>query len=104
MRTGRVSNAQIAGTSKDKARYFGYAEQWVEELEQGVKLGYITDPEEVGGYPDYRGEPVPDADQDGLPDNWEKKHGFDPQDASDAISDADGNGYSNIEEYINSAR
>lgn len=102
VRTGQVANVHIAPSSKEKARFFGFAEQWVEELEEGVKLGYITDPQEVGGYPEYRGEAYPDADADGLPDDWEKKHNMNPQDASDAVSDSDGNGYSNIEEFINS--
>ncbi len=104
VRTGRVADTRIAPSSKGKARFFGFAEQWVDELEAGVKLGYITDPTEVGGYPDYKGEPYADADSDGLPDDWEKKHNLDPHDASDAVSDTDGNGYSNIEEFINSTQ
>jgi hypothetical protein len=40
-----------------------------------------------------------DDDNDGMADWWEEKYGFDPLDPSDADGDADGDGYSNLEEY-----
>lgn len=36
-----------------------------------------------------------------MPDDWEKKHGLNPNDASDASGDLNGDGYTNIEEFIN---
>jgi hypothetical protein len=42
-----------------------------------------------------------DADMDGLPDFWETAMGFNPNDPSDKNADHDGDGYTNIEEYIN---
>ncbi|MXZ00874.1 polysaccharide lyase, partial [Candidatus Poribacteria bacterium] len=46
--------------------------------------------------------PAPlDSDSDGMPDAWEKQYRFDPQDASNAAKDEDGDGYTNIEEYLN---
>ena len=42
---------------------------------------------------------VLDADGDGLPDEWERKFGFNPGDASDADADADGDGFTNLEEF-----
>lgn len=65
------------------------------------KIGIITDPKEVGGYPDYKGKPYVDTDADGMPDKWEKKHGLNPKDAADAKGDINGDGYTNIEKYIN---
>jgi hypothetical protein len=63
--------------------------------------GIITDISQVGGYPEYRGEPYADADGDGMPDAWETKHQLDPSDAADAIADANGDGYTNIEDFLN---
>lgn len=40
-----------------------------------------------------------DSDGDGMPDSWEAANGFDPLSASDATSDADGDGLSNLGEY-----
>jgi hypothetical protein len=66
--------------------------------------GIISDPAEVGGYPTYTFKPelVPvDTDKDGMPDDWEKKHGLNPNDPSDGSADTDKDGYTNIEEFIN---
>jgi hypothetical protein len=41
-----------------------------------------------------------DTDNDGMPDAWETLHGFDPKVADDS-GDADGDGYTNLEEYLN---
>lgn len=63
--------------------------------------GIITHPEQVGGYPAYEGEPYMDSDRDGLPDEWENKYGLNPDDAADAVEDMNGDGYRNIEDFIN---
>ena len=43
---------------------------------------------------------VLDADGDGLPDEWEKKYGLNPNDASDANGDLDKDDFTNLEEYL----
>ncbi len=43
-----------------------------------------------------------DSDKDGMPDDWETKHGLNPNDASDASQKASNSFYTNIEVYINS--
>ena len=43
---------------------------------------------------------VLDADADGLPDEWEKKHSLNPSDAADANADADSDGFTNLEEFL----
>ena len=63
--------------------------------------GIITDIKQVGGYPEYRGEPALDSDGDGIPDWWEVKYGLDPHDPADATRDCNGDGYTNIEKYLN---
>ncbi len=40
-----------------------------------------------------------DLDLDGLPGYWEALHAFDPEDPTDASTDADSDGFSNFEEY-----
>jgi len=64
--------------------------------------GIINHIDEVGGYsPIAPGTPPVDSDHDGMPDKWEMASGLNPSDANDARADRDGDGYTNIEEYIN---
>ncbi|WP_281298072.1 polysaccharide lyase [Flavobacterium limnophilum] len=65
------------------------------------KKGIITHPDQVGGYPDYKGKAYKDSDNDGIPDAWEIKYGLNPKDASDANKDLNGDGYTNLEKYFN---
>ncbi|PWG78170.1 polysaccharide lyase, partial [Pararcticibacter amylolyticus] len=65
------------------------------------KGGIITDISQVGGYPQYKGKPYKDSDNDGIPDEWETKNGLNPKDGSDSAKYAS-NGYTNIENYLNS--
>lgn len=65
------------------------------------KIGIITDISQVGGYPDYKGIPYKDADNDGMPDAYEIKNKLNPNDAGDAAKITK-SGYSNIEVYLNS--
>jgi hypothetical protein len=66
------------------------------------KMGIITDPVQVGGYPEYKGTPYKDSDNDGMPDDYEIKHGLNPKNAADASEYKTKGGYSNIEVYLNS--
>jgi hypothetical protein len=36
-----------------------------------------------------------------MPDDWETKHGLDRDDVNDAAGDLNGDGYTNIEEFLN---
>jgi hypothetical protein len=65
------------------------------------KQGIITDIQQVGGLPEYNGTPYTDSDNDGIPDDWEIKYGLNPNDPTDALLDMNGDGYTNIEKYIN---
>lgn len=69
--------------------------------DDSYKYGIITHPQQVGGLPVYKGTPYVDSDRDGMPDEWEIRYGLNPNDPSDAIKDCNGDGYTNIEKYIN---
>src|SRR5262249_31243325 len=79
-------------------------ERVIESVRTGktkTKTGIIDTPADVGGYPEYRVDKVPeDSDGDGIPDWWEKKYGLDPNDPSDANKDKNGDGYTNLEKYL----
>ena len=65
--------------------------------------GLMKHQDHVGGWPQLAsGTPRKDGDGDGMPDAWETRHGLNPNDAGDAKGDRDGDGYTNIEEWVNS--
>lgn len=62
----------------------------------------IDDPSDVGGWPKLSKEKVwTDSDNDGMPNWWERRHGLNSKNASDRNDDADNNGYTNLEEFLN---
>jgi hypothetical protein len=62
----------------------------------------INSQKEVGGWFTASSTAAPkDSDGDGMPDAWERARKLNPKDASDASKDRDGDGYTNIEEYVN---
>jgi hypothetical protein len=66
---------------------------------------HIDSQEEVGGWPALAAGIAPaDGDGDGMPDIWEREHDFDPADDTDGPGDRDGDGYTNVEEYLNGTR
>ena len=69
----------------------------------GSTNGMIDQPSDVGGWPEYRTEKAPvDTDRDGMPDDWEKAHGLNPNDGSDAKNYNLSPDYTNLEIYLNS--
>jgi len=95
VRTGEVYYDKKADSKK--YYQFRYRRLPADSYKQGI----ITDISQVGGYPEYKGKPYKDSDGDGMPDDWEIKHGLNPKDPSDANGDLNGDGYTNIEKYIN---
>lgn len=69
---------------------------------EGGGNGIIDSQKDVGGWPELKSEPAPeDGDHDGMPDAWEKEKGLNPADDKDGPLDRDGDGYTNLEEYLN---
>ena len=67
------------------------------------KKGLIDREADAGGYEEIGSETREadyDSDADGMPNWWEKLHGLDPQ-VADNNSDANGDGYTALEEYLN---
>jgi pectate lyase len=57
----------------------------------------------VNAWPALRSLPAPvDSDKDGIPDEWEKKNGLNPNDPGDGAAFRLDKNYSNIEVFINS--
>ncbi|PZO05600.1 MAG: pectate lyase [Alphaproteobacteria bacterium] len=57
----------------------------------------------VGGWPALApGTAWVDTDGDGMPDNWETARGLDPADPADGATDGDADGYTHLEDWLNS--
>jgi hypothetical protein len=75
---------------------------------KGSKTGLAGLPDsqdDVGGweeYPEVHRSADWDTDGDGMPDAWEKSHGLNPNDSADGSNDFNGDGYTNLEKYLNS--
>lgn len=68
---------------------------------KGSTNGIIDSQKDVGGFPKLNeGKPLPDSDNDGMPDEWEIKHQLNLKVANANGRDLDKN-YDNIEVYFN---
>lgn len=78
----------------------------IEEVRNGTFTkgdnGFVNSQSDAGSWPELKSAPAPtDTDKDGMPDAWETKNGLNPDDASDGSQDRNGDGYTNVEEYLN---
>jgi pectate lyase len=72
----------------------------LKDVERGTGR-IIDDPSEVAGWPVLApGVAEVDSDRDGMPDKWESARRLNPS-VDDSAGDRDGNGWTNVEEYIN---
>ena len=79
------------------------ADRRVTDLVRKRQGRVIDSQQEVGGWPVLRNLPARvDTDHDGMPDEWEKAHGLNPDDPTDRNGVRDVDGYTNLEKYLNS--
>lgn len=62
--------------------------------------GIITDISQVGGWPDYKGEPIKGLCADGIPLSWKVKYHLDTNDVALAQKDLLGDGYTVMDKYL----
>lgn len=68
----------------------------------GSTNGIIDTQAAVGDWPVLNSIQSPvDSDSDGMPDDWETDRGLNPDDPEDRNGDRIGDGYTNLEEYLN---
>lgn len=89
-----------------KAGAYPYARDAVDvRIVENVKTGtgqLIDSQSQVGGWPNLKvGTSPTDKDHDGMPDLWEIERNLNPNDKSDGNLDRNGDGFTNVEEYLN---
>lgn len=98
--TAQVKDAVLSNVGASKPRRDGIDARVVNEVRTGTGT-IIGSENDVGGFPSYEsGTAPPDDDHDGMSDAWERSNGLNPADATDGSRDADGDGYTNVEEYL----
>jgi hypothetical protein len=99
VRTGKVT-AQAGADATVGAEHTKYSAEAIAELRRLIPLGLITNPSQVGGYPEYKGEPYTDLDADGIRRSWKEKYHLDVNDPGLAGKDLQGDGYTVVEKYL----
>jgi hypothetical protein len=95
-----LANAGATLPKRDSVDERAIRETRTGQVDYKVGKGIITGISQVGGYPDYKGEPIADVGADGIPLSWKKRYGLDVNDASLVQKDLQGDGYTVIEKYL----
>lgn len=100
LNTHNVSSYILSGVGASKPKRDTVDTRIITDVQN--LTGYLIDsPSDVGGYPQMRSGATPtDTDHDGMSDDWETAAGLNPKDPTDGAGDLDGDGYTNVEEYL----
>lgn len=98
-----IDNRIVDEVRNGYATYEGASYKKLKKVKDASKkTGIIDSQEDVGGWPLLKSAPAPaDSDHDGMPDEWEKKNGLNPNDPADGNT-VNEDGYTNLEKYLNS--
>lgn len=98
-----IDNRIVDEVRNGYATYEGASYKKLKKVkDSSKKTGIIDSQEDVGGWPLLKSAPAPaDSDHDGMPDEWEKKNGLNPNDPADGNT-VNEDGYTNLEKYLNS--
>jgi hypothetical protein len=100
--TAKVAYSKVlkyAGASKSRD---ACDQRIISEVKKSA--GNVPDSQdEVGGWPSLNSfRALADRDKDGMTDEWETANGLNPNDAEDRNEDRNSDGFTNLEEYVNS--
>ena len=99
--SGKVEEAVLNGAGCLRPMRDAVDERLIRDVHER-KTRIVDHPDEVGGWPVLSSGSAPlDTDHDGMPDEWERRHALDPE-VVDGHGDRDGDGYTEVEEYLNS--
>lgn len=85
-----------------RATYEGSAYKACHKMaDKNLKSGIIDTQKDVGGWPELKSAlPPQDTDHDGMPDEWERQHGLNPDDPTDGAQLSDDGAYTHLEHYL----
>ena len=95
-----LANAGATLPKRDSVDERAVRETKTGKVDYTVGKGIITDISQVGGYPEYKGEPINDLGADGIPASWKTRFGLDVNDAALAQKDLKGDGYTVMDKYL----
>ncbi len=85
----------------DRGAWPTNADGWGSSLQRRQLAGYGNEPTNwIANAPTPGGDGGLDSDGDLMPDDWEMAHGLDPFNPADATADTDGDGQSNVNEFL----